>query len=142
MVCPFFVIDISGHGLLSIFSYNRTFSRNEDVFLSMLTQYSYLIINRYTPGRLRVLAITNVPDEGEIYESSGEGLPSAVYPSDHVMLCADIAFSISDTGNVTRALAHRRNGVHRERDSGRDNSNRENGRDKSRNTRNSNNNGR
>jgi hypothetical protein len=97
-----------------------------------------LIIDRYTPGRLKVLAITNMPDEGEIYESSGEGLPSAVYPSDHVMLCADIAFSISDTGNVTRASANRRSG----RESGRDNGNRENGRDKSRSNRNVNNNAR
>jgi CCR4-NOT transcription complex subunit 6 len=62
----------------------------------------------YTPGRLRVLAVTNVPDPNELFEQCGEGLPSANYPSDHVMLCADVAFAVSGTGTVTRPQTHRR----------------------------------
>ena len=56
----------------------------------------------YTPGRLRVLAVTNVPDPQDIFNQCGEGLPSASYPSDHIMLCTDIAFSVAGAGTVTR----------------------------------------
>lgn len=67
----------------------------------------------YTPGRLRVLAVTNIPDPTNIYESGGVGcLPNAIYPSDHILLCTDLAFSVSSTnttGCVTRLSAQRKN---------------------------------
>lgn len=45
----------------------------------------------YTPSKLRILATTNFPEEQEIRSVSGEGLPSACYPSDHILLCCDVA---------------------------------------------------
>ena len=62
----------------------------------------------YTPGRLRVLAVNNIPDPADIFEQCGEGLPSASYPSDHVMLCTDLAFSLTGSGSMTRPGTHRR----------------------------------
>lgn len=46
----------------------------------------------YTPNKLRVLAVTAVPDEATL-KATGEGLPNVAYPSDHVMLCCDVALS-------------------------------------------------
>ena len=37
----------------------------------------------YTPGRLKVLAVNDIPDPLDIFEQCGDGLPSACYPSDH-----------------------------------------------------------
>ena len=62
----------------------------------------------YTPSRLRLLAVTNTPDPGDIFQLCGEGLPGACYPSDHVMLCVDMAFAVTGTGSVTRPGVHRR----------------------------------
>jgi CCR4-NOT transcription complex subunit 6 len=41
----------------------------------------------YTPARLRVMAATSFPEEHDVRMSSGEGLPSACYPSDHLVRC-------------------------------------------------------
>lgn len=54
----------------------------------------------FTPSRLRVLAIAGIPEEREIRALSGEGLPSAAYPSDHLMLCADVAMMVSGSGSI------------------------------------------
>lgn len=54
----------------------------------------------YTPSRLRVLAANAMPDEADLRASSGEGLPSACYPSDHLMLCCDVAFIASGNGSI------------------------------------------
>ena len=62
----------------------------------------------YTPGRLRLLAVTNFPDPASLVEQCGEGLPGASYPSDHVMLCSDMAFALTGSGSVTRSGTHRR----------------------------------
>jgi CCR4-NOT transcription complex subunit 6 len=51
----------------------------------------------YTPSRLRVLAATSMPEEQEIKAVSGEGLPSACYPSDHMLLCCDVALATGGT---------------------------------------------
>ncbi len=56
----------------------------------------------YTPSRLRVMAVTALPDEQEIRNSSGEGLPSTCYPSDHMMLCCDMALVVSGNGSILR----------------------------------------
>ena len=44
----------------------------------------------FTPGRLKILAVTDLPSEADISEH-GEALPSVCYPSDHLMLCCDVA---------------------------------------------------
>jgi CCR4-NOT transcription complex subunit 6 len=44
----------------------------------------------YSPSRLRVLAASSIPPQEELQRSSGEGLPSACYPSDHLHLCCDM----------------------------------------------------
>lgn len=62
----------------------------------------------YTPSRLRLLAVANIPDPADIFELCGDGLPSACYPSDHIMLCTDMAFVQSGTGSITRSGAYRR----------------------------------
>jgi mRNA deadenylase 3'-5' endonuclease subunit Ccr4 len=62
----------------------------------------------YTPGRLRLLAVTNFPDPASLVEQCGEGLPGASYPSDHVMLCSDMAFALTGSGTVTRSGIQRR----------------------------------
>lgn len=54
----------------------------------------------YTPSRLRVMAVTNVPEESDIRGVAGEGLPAACFPSDHIMLSADIAMIMSGNGGI------------------------------------------
>lgn len=54
----------------------------------------------YTPSRLRVLAATSMPEEADLRATSGEGLPSACYPSDHLMLCCDVAMIASGNGSI------------------------------------------
>ena len=52
---------------------------------------------------MRVVAVTALPDEAELL-ATGEALPSAVHPSDHLMLCCDLVLlgtNIGDTANVT-----------------------------------------
>jgi hypothetical protein len=54
----------------------------------------------YTHTRLRIMAVTSIPEAAEIQASSGEGLPSACYPSDHVSLCCDVAMIPSGSGSI------------------------------------------
>lgn len=54
----------------------------------------------YNPQRLCVTAAASLPSASEIQYSCGEGLPSACFPSDHLMLCCDVAMTM--TGSVTR----------------------------------------
>lgn len=67
----------------------------------------------YTPGRLRVLAVTNIPQEGDITEH-GEALPSVTYPSDHIMLSADMCLAVTGSVNMVRnpAQPQRKQNVH------------------------------
>ena len=46
----------------------------------------------YTPGRIKVMACAALPEEKDLLDC-GEALPNAVYPSDHLMLCCDVALS-------------------------------------------------
>ena len=64
----------------------------------------------YTPGRLKVLAVTCMPEESMVVEH-GEALPNVVYPSDHLMLCADLSLSGAGAGSVNAARhpSHRKN---------------------------------
>jgi len=54
----------------------------------------------YSPMRIRLMAVAALPTEADIAPESGRGLPSAVYPSDHMMLCVDVALSITGSGTV------------------------------------------
>lgn len=49
----------------------------------------------YTPSKLRILAVSDMPEEYDLIATSGDGLPSSCYPSDHLMLCTDVAISSS-----------------------------------------------
>jgi len=40
----------------------------------------------YSPMRIRLMAVAAIPSPQEITPESGPGLPSSVYPSDHLML--------------------------------------------------------
>jgi len=53
----------------------------------------------YTPSSIRVLAAMSLPEADEIYATS-EGLPSPNRPSDHVMLCVDIAVMSGSNGGL------------------------------------------
>lgn len=67
----------------------------------------------YTPGRIRVLSAATVPDEQSLAEVCGEGLPSANYPSDHVMLYFDVALMTGPSaGPITRLGAMPGRGSH------------------------------
>ena len=46
----------------------------------------------YTPSRVKVMACTAIPEEKDLLEF-GESLPNAMYPSDHLMICCDVALS-------------------------------------------------
>jgi CCR4-NOT transcription complex subunit 6 len=54
----------------------------------------------FSPMRIRLMSVAAIPSPQELEAESGEGLPSAVYPSDHLMLCADVALSITGNGSV------------------------------------------
>ena len=51
----------------------------------------------YSPGRIRVMAVSGMPEENFILQECGEGLPAANFPSDHIMLCCDVALSLPGT---------------------------------------------
>lgn len=53
--------------------------------------------------RLRVLAVHGVPDEKDLCRDGEEGLPSCNYPSDHIMLCCDMA--LTSSGGITRNMS-------------------------------------
>lgn len=61
----------------------------------------------FTPARLRVLAVTALPEEEEI-RTSGEALPSAERPSDHLMLCSDFSLVASGPTSVLRSQTSQR----------------------------------
>lgn len=54
----------------------------------------------YTPGRLKILAVSNLPGENDLKPVAGEGLPCACYPSDHVWLSCDVAMVLSGSGSI------------------------------------------
>ncbi len=54
----------------------------------------------YSPNRLRIMAATSIPDEHDLRQLAGEGLPCACYPSDHILLCCDVAMIVSGSGSV------------------------------------------
>lgn len=54
----------------------------------------------YSPMRIRLMAVAQLPTESDLSPDSGRGLPSAAHPSDHMMLCVDVALSITGSGNV------------------------------------------
>lgn len=58
----------------------------------------------YSTAKLRVLAVSSLP-EAEDLEACGGCLPSAAYPSDHLMLCVDLAFSnpTSNSAPITQS---------------------------------------
>ena len=63
----------------------------------------------YSPNRLRIMAATTIPDEVDLKQVAGEGLPCACYPSDHILLCCDVAMIVSGNGSIINAesvLAH------------------------------------
>lgn len=62
----------------------------------------------YTPQRLRVMAISNIPTAPELQAQNGPGLPSATYPSDHLLLCCDVTFAASGNGAITKQQQHMR----------------------------------
>jgi len=69
----------------------------------------------YSPMRIRLMSVAAIPTEQEIVPESGRGLPSAVYPSDHMMLCVDVALSITGSGSVVNNNnnnSNTRNGGH------------------------------
>mmetsp|Transcript_8011 Transcript_8011/g.11950 ORF Transcript_8011/g.11950 Transcript_8011/m.11950 type:complete len:628 (-) Transcript_8011:201-2084(-) len=53
----------------------------------------------YTPSRLKLLAVTSPPSEADILTHC-EGLPSVQYPSDHIMLCCDVALMMGATQSL------------------------------------------
>ncbi len=59
----------------------------------------------YSPNRLRIMAATSIPDENDIRQVAGEGLPCACYPSDHILLCCDVAMIVSGSGSVLNDTA-------------------------------------
>jgi CCR4-NOT transcription complex subunit 6 len=57
----------------------------------------------YTPTRLRIMAVTAIPDENDLKHLVGEGLPSSCYPSDHILMCCDVAMIVSGSGSIFSA---------------------------------------
>ena len=51
----------------------------------------------FTGMHWRPLAIAPIPDEGEL-QQTGEALPNALYPSDHLMLFSDLQFGAGGPG--------------------------------------------
>lgn len=60
----------------------------------------------FSPMRIRLMSVAAIPTPQELEAESGEGLPSAVYPSDHLLLCADVALSITGNGSVVTNNRH------------------------------------
>lgn len=88
---------------IELASVMQTATGSEPAFTNFTAQFrGCLDYIYYTPGRFRVMAVSAVPDASELQADSGAGLPSATYPSDHVMLCTDIAFAVSGSGAISR----------------------------------------
>jgi CCR4-NOT transcription complex subunit 6 len=63
----------------------------------------------YSPGRLKILAVSSLPDENDLKPFSGEGLPCACYPSDHMWLSCDVAMVGSGSilnGDMGMGMGH------------------------------------
>mmetsp|Transcript_5062 Transcript_5062/g.11224 ORF Transcript_5062/g.11224 Transcript_5062/m.11224 type:complete len:602 (+) Transcript_5062:143-1948(+) len=76
----------------------------------------------YSPSRLRVLSTLDMPTEEALRYSCGEGLPAAAYPSDHLMICCDVAFFSSGSGSILNQnaqVSNRHDGMRMMRDNGR-----------------------
>jgi mRNA deadenylase 3'-5' endonuclease subunit Ccr4 len=56
----------------------------------------------YSPSRLRVMGVAQIPDLADFEASVGVGLPCVNYPSDHIMICTDLAFNITGAGLLTK----------------------------------------
>jgi CCR4-NOT transcription complex subunit 6 len=54
----------------------------------------------FSPMRIRLMSVAALPTPQEIEMDSGEGLPSSVFPSDHLMLAVDVALSITGSGSI------------------------------------------
>lgn len=93
--------------------YNATLGREPD-FTNYTARFKGTLDYIYfSPNRLRVVACAALPEEAQLRSGSGEGLPSAVYPSDHLMLCADVCLITSGTGSILNTeLSSRQSGVH------------------------------
>lgn len=86
---------------LDVASAMNTVLKSEPAFTNYTTNYKgTLDYIWYTPSRIKVMACTALPDEKDLLEF-GDALPNAVYPSDHLMLCCDVALS-SQGGSVLR----------------------------------------
>lgn len=66
----------------------------------------------YSPMRIRLMAVAAIPSPQEITPESGPGLPSSVYPSDHLMLAIDVALSITGSGSVVNSNSQSNRGGH------------------------------
>ena len=64
----------------------------------------------FSPTRFRVMAVTSMPEENELQAVCGEGLPASCYPSDHVLLCCDIAMITSGSGAILNSSTGNMNG--------------------------------
>lgn len=53
----------------------------------------------YNSSRVRILATCSIPSEAEMVDACGPGLPCATFPSDHIMLCCDVAIIPSSLGS-------------------------------------------
>jgi mRNA deadenylase 3'-5' endonuclease subunit Ccr4 len=56
----------------------------------------------YSPSRLRVMGVAQIPTLSDFEAGVGVGLPCVNYPSDHIMICADLAFNITGAGILTK----------------------------------------
>lgn len=107
--------DIEESDAMHILPELRTLSHNLDISSMMFSAMgSEPLFTNYTSGfrgtldyawfstaRLRVIGAFSMPEEREIQRDCGEGLPSAMYPSDHIMLCFDVAMVANVAGSIT-----------------------------------------
>eukprot|EP01038_Epipyxis_sp_PR26KG_P004098 gene4098-5846_t len=51
----------------------------------------------YSPSKIRICAVSSIPNEIDLQMTCGEGLPSTCYPSDHLLLSCDVALLPNST---------------------------------------------
>jgi hypothetical protein len=81
-------------------NYTRNFKGTLDYIWSPLPPSSLslsLMPGRYTPSRLKMLAVSTPPTAEDV-ASHCEGLPSVQYPSDHIYLCCDASLNLNGGG--------------------------------------------
>jgi CCR4-NOT transcription complex subunit 6 len=77
----------------------------------------------YTPSRLKILAVSNLPDEHDVASQCSNnntdypaqqpmGLPCASFPSDHLYLSCDVAMVVSGNGSILQPSGHSNNNSH------------------------------